>query len=80
MKRKPTEWKKTAANDAANKGLISKIYTNNSYNATTKKQPKQKMDRRSCCCDTAEMNQTRNHKVAGSIPGLTQWVKDLEFP
>ena len=24
-----------------------------------------------------EMNPTRNHKVVGSIPGLTQWVKDL---
>ena len=24
-----------------------------------------------------EMNLTRNHVVVGSIPGLTQWVKDL---
>ena len=24
----------------------------------------------------AETNPTRNHEVVGSIPGLTQWVKD----
>ena len=23
------------------------------------------------------MNPTRNHEVAGSIPGLVQWIKDL---
>ena len=25
---------------------------------------------------TAKTNPTRNHEVVGSIPGLTQWVKD----
>ena len=26
---------------------------------------------------TVEMNLTRNHEVEGSIPALSQWVKDL---
>ena len=28
-------------------------------------------------CGIVEMNPTRNNEVAGSIPGLPQWVKDL---
>ena len=33
----------------------------------------------SFCRGAAETNLTRNHEVVGSIPGLTQWVKDLVF-
>ena len=31
------------------------------------------------CRGAVEMDPTRNHRVAGSIPGLTQWVKDLSL-
>ena len=27
-----------------------------------------------------ETNPSRNHEVVGSIPGLTQWVEDMELP
>ena len=32
---------------------------------------------RSFCRGAAEMNLTGNLEVAGMIPGLSQWVKDL---
>ena len=28
---------------------------------------------------SVEMNSTRNHEAASLIPGLDQWVKDLEL-
>ena len=35
---------------------------------------------RSSHCGTVEMNRTRNHEVAGSIPDFAQWVKNLVLP
>ena len=34
------------------------------------------LQKRSSHCGSAETNLTRNNGIAGSIPGLAQWVKD----
>ena len=58
------------------------IFTSNEYGKTIEKHlkvltGKKKSQLRSTHSGAAEMNPTRNPEVVGSIPGLTQSVKDL---
>ena len=54
-------------------GLIFRIFRINLYH------PRIKITR-SSHHGAAETNPIRNHEVAGLIPGLIQWVKDLVLP
>ena len=44
------------------------------------KRPKKNLFPWSSCCGAVEMNPTSIHEDLGSIPGLTQWVRDPALP
>ena len=48
------------------------------FNSSVPKRTQNKL--RSSHCGAVETDLTRNHEVAGSIPGLTRWVKNLVLP
>ena len=62
-------------NHVSDKGLIPKLHKE--FVQLKQKNKTLKMSRGSSHRGAAETNLTSNHEVVGSIPGLTQGVKDL---